>query len=175
VWEITARSLKLGSFHRDREVCVEQGKCVIGFADRSADRGTDVNHPDLPGLAPARSATSPFDGDDHPAEGVVPGTMRQFCRLSRWSVRSTGTTGAGSAHKIVFGPICWSTLSRIWEAPLSLIRVSRTTSTPTAEISNPAERIGDVSHRSKPAGVRTAGYRSQQVSGAVQTIRGSVA
>jgi hypothetical protein len=175
VWEITARSLKLGSFHRDREVCVEQGECVIGFADRSADRGADVNHPDAHGLTPAHHATSPFGGDDHPAEGVVLGTMRQFCRLNRCSVRSTGITGAGSVHKIVFGPTCWSTLSRIWEAPLSLIRVSRTTSTPTVEISNPAERIGDASHRSKPMGVLTAGYRSRQVSGAVQTIRGSVA
>jgi DNA-directed RNA polymerase specialized sigma24 family protein len=76
---------------------VEQGEGVIGFADRSADRGADASHLDVHGPALARCATS-LSGDSHQAEGVVvqeamlrlwqrPEAVRKVRSLSGRSVR----------------------------------------------------------------------------------------
>jgi sigma-70-like protein len=77
---------------------VEQGEGVIGFTDRSADRGADVSHQDAHGPALARYATS-LSGDSHQAEDVVQEAMLRLCprreavrqvrSLSGWPVRVT--------------------------------------------------------------------------------------
>jgi hypothetical protein len=129
---------------------------VIGFADRSADRGTDVSHLDVHGPAPACYATSLLGGHSHHGEDVVQETL-----LRLWQRPEDTSVPFTALAEVTF-----------YGTPQKLHDASSTTL--TAEIGNPAEPIGTTCRRSKPVGILTARCRSKQASAVVRTIRGSV-